>query len=118
MWIAMLAILGLVIAPTISRAMAAGGDPAWAEVCTPQGLRVVTAGGSPGDSPRPQAVGMQLDHCPLCGVGADSPLPQGRRVHDLEHGPRDAVPVPCPRAPRPPFACAAGQPRAPPLSTC
>ncbi|MBP7523008.1 MAG: DUF2946 domain-containing protein [Leptothrix sp. (in: Bacteria)] len=117
-WIALLAIFGLAIAPTISRAMSAGGgNSAWAEVCTPQGVKVVAAMASQGDAPAPQAGGLHLDHCPLCGLGADAPLPQAPRAHEVEPGPGDAVPVLFLRAPRPLFAWAAAQPRAPPLNS-
>ncbi|HSI61328.1 MAG TPA: DUF2946 family protein, partial [Ideonella sp.] len=67
-WIALLAILSLALAPTISHALAssAAGGSAWAEICTPQGTRLVAL--DDGQPPAPALSFGHLDHCPLCGL--------------------------------------------------
>lgn len=62
-----MAILSLALAPTLSRAIAhAQGVVSWGSVCT---ASPPTPFGDAGDPSR--AVGAaQLEHCPLCAVGA------------------------------------------------
>jgi hypothetical protein len=44
-WLALVAMLAFALVPTVSRAMAfAGGNSNWAEVCTPQGVKLVSTG--------------------------------------------------------------------------
>jgi Protein of unknown function (DUF2946) len=74
-WIALLAMLAIALVPTVSRAMAfATGSPSWAEICTPQGMKLVAA--VDGDE-APVQTGAHLDHCALCGLSSDgaAPLP-------------------------------------------
>jgi Protein of unknown function (DUF2946) len=113
-WLAIFAMLGLALAPTVSHALAASGpgNP-WAEICSVAGgkLVVADAAGAQADS------GTHLGHCPLCGQTGGAPaLPSAvfvpLRVDGAEH--RPAV---FSHAPRPLFAWAAAQPRAPP-SAC
>ncbi|MEN9628595.1 MAG: hypothetical protein RJA10_1822 [Pseudomonadota bacterium] len=69
--------LAFALLPTLSRAMAfAGGGSAWAEICTPQGLRLVATGDAqPSDAPL--QAGLHLDHCKFCSMASDgaAPLP-------------------------------------------
>lgn len=116
-WIACLAIFGLALAPTISHALAhATGTSAWAEVCTPQGTKLVALDEAGSGPVTPAAGGGHLDHCPLCGLGSSPVAPPPVMVPvtlliDLGN----ATPPLFLRAPRPLFAWAAAQPRAPPL---
>ena len=70
-WLALVMMLALVLLPTLSHALAfAQGQTSWAEVCTPQGMRVVAVGATDSNSGGPtQAVG-HLEHCPYCSLGA------------------------------------------------
>lgn len=75
-WLALAAMLAMALLPTVSHTLAfvRGGAAAWAEVCTPQGLRVVA--GNPGEVDRgavPLQAAGQLAHCPLCTLAADHP---------------------------------------------
>lgn len=120
-WIALLAIFGLSLAPTISHALAAAsGQSAYTEICTPQGTRLVAldegAALKPPTTPLTPSLG-HLDHCPLCGLAGHAPalaptllvwLPDGGLSH--------AVPHLFLQAPRPLFAWAPSQARAPPLN--
>lgn len=114
-WLACLALCALVLAPTVSRALAAvqGQPAAWAEVCTPQGLqRVVLDDGSTLPA---SAVQPMTDHCALCGLASAVPLPPAPAVtaHLVWDG-ADAVPVLFLHAPRPLHAWTVAQSRAPP----
>jgi hypothetical protein len=77
-WIALVAMLAMALLPTLSHALAhaRGGASSWAEVCTPQGMRLVAVSADdslPGGAPA-QAAG-HLEHCPLCALGADALAP-------------------------------------------
>eukprot|EP01035_Chromulina_nebulosa_P011730 gene11730-15660_t len=82
-WVALLAVFGLALAPTISHAVALGQAPAgWTEVCTPQGNQWVplTDAGSPA---QPATGAGHLEHCPLCGLaGAALGLPRVQPEHN------------------------------------
>lgn len=107
-WIALVAMLGLALAPTLSRAFAAtaGFDP-WAELCSTVGSK--TAGGEPRD-----AVAMP-DHCPLCSHLAEAPMLPTPDVAALPSPDgADYLPALFAHSPRPLFAWAAAQARAPP----
>jgi Protein of unknown function (DUF2946) len=116
-WIALLAIFGLAMVPTISHALArVTGTSAWTEVCTPQGTQLVALDETGSGPVTPAAGGSHLDHCPLCGLGGSpvAPPPVAAPVTFLiDLG--NATPTLFLRAPRPLFAWAAAQPRAPPL---
>ncbi|OYT85553.1 MAG: hypothetical protein CFE46_17560 [Burkholderiales bacterium PBB6] len=123
-WIAFFAIFGLAFAPTISHAMAAAaGNSLYTEVCTPQGTRLVSlADGSEASGPEASlsgAAGLHFDHCPLCGLGGQAPLPPSAPPTDALATPAlsHAVPRLFLQAHRPLFAWAAAQPRAPPLNS-
>ncbi|MBT9599167.1 MAG: DUF2946 domain-containing protein [Vitreoscilla sp.] len=116
-WIALLAILGLAIAPTISRAMAADSDgPFQAEVCTPKGVKLVDAEGGSGDPAAPQAGGLHLDHCPLCGLAAGVSLLPAHEARGLGHATRGMAPGPFPHLPCCVFTWPRAQPRGPPAA--
>jgi hypothetical protein len=114
-WIALTAMLALALVPTLSHALsAARGQSDLAEICTPQGARLVPVSGD-GTQPAPGALLGHFDHCPLCSLqGASLGLPP-TADHDL--APPDlshAVPALFLAAPRPLFAWGAAQARAPP----
>jgi hypothetical protein len=80
-WLALVAMLAFALVPTVSRAMAfAGGNSNWAEVCTPQGVKLVSTGDAfAGEAdretaPRPAA---HTDACSFCSMLGDgtAPLP-------------------------------------------
>ena len=74
-WLALVAMLGFALLPTVSRAMAFGLGGNWTEVCTPQGMRWVSVDADrSGDSmPAPAAP----DACALCSLASEgaAPLP-------------------------------------------
>lgn len=120
-WIAFVAIFGLALAPTISHALAHGqGDSAYTEICTPQGMKrlLLDASGAPASDPAPATAASHLDHCPLCGLGGQTPAlpPAQPLLQPGDLGLSQALPTLFLQAPRPLFAWAAAQPRAPPLT--
>jgi hypothetical protein len=113
-WLAIFAMLGLALAPTVSHALAASGpgNP-WAEICSVAGGKVVVAdaAGSQADA------GTHLGHCPLCGqLGSAPALPVAESSSTLAVDGADFLPALFARSPSPLFAWAAAQPRAPPAS--
>lgn len=106
--------LAFALVPTISRALAFGtGSSAWAEICTPQGLKVVVA--AEGDEAPVQA-GAHLDHCALCGPSTDgaAPLPATPALLQLPLGSAE-VPRRFLQAAHTLHAWRSAQPRAPPV---
>lgn len=107
-WIAILAIFGLALAPTISRAMSAGGGAPWSAICSTAGTPAAPDDGASGHA------GHVLDHCALCAVAAaPMGLPPAAAVlvlPDLAEHVAELFGL----APRPLFAWAAAQPRGPP----
>lgn len=108
-WLALLAVAALVLLPTLGHALAKGGG-GLAEVCTPQGVKLVTLD----DGETTPAPSVHLEHCVFCAAGA-APLPAQ---------PALALPAPMggtqmpPRflqAPRTAHAWASANPRAPPV---
>lgn len=115
-WIACFAILLAALAPSISHALAIAGDGSgnWVEICTVSGSKLVSANHDH-QSPAPADKFGHLKHCPFClshavSVGllppADFTLPVVAGTHIL--------PSLFYQAPRPLFAWAVAQPRAPP----
>jgi len=107
-WIALVAILGVALAPTVSHAQAGrgAGNP-WAEICS--------AAAAPATPQAPPAV--HLAHCPLCShAGADPVLPQAPVVVPARRSARHDLPAAPLRAGTPVRAWAIAQPRAPPTS--
>jgi hypothetical protein len=77
LWVALVAMLGLALAPTVSHAMAwARGDSSLGAVCTSVGLRTVAPGPALADAPQPD--GPVVDHlghlgdCPMCALAASA----------------------------------------------
>jgi Protein of unknown function (DUF2946) len=116
-WVALLAVFGLAVAPTISHAMAgAQAKAGWTEVCTPQGSQWVSLADSGGPA-QPDTAGSHLEHCPLCGLaGAAVGLPPAAPAVQPPAGLQHAVPRLFLQSPRPLFAWAAAQPRGPPAA--
>lgn len=115
-WIALVAMLGLALAPTLSRAFAdsTGFDP-WAELCSSVGKKAIGSGG--GEAGKGDAVAMP-DHCPLCSHLAEAPLlpaPDATAMPSPDGA--DFVPALFAHSPRPLFAWAAAQARAPPSAS-
>jgi hypothetical protein len=82
-WLALLAVLAMGLLPTVSHALALKrGGSAWAEVCTPQGMRLVAVDSD--DSPAPLQASGHLEHCPLCALqGMDASAPPPARTSVL-----------------------------------
>jgi Protein of unknown function (DUF2946) len=77
-WMALVAMLAFALLPTLSRAMAfAGGGTAWAEVCTPQGLKRVSLSDAGTDTGTPGPNASHLEACAFCSLATDgaAPLP-------------------------------------------
>jgi Protein of unknown function (DUF2946) len=68
-WLALVAILALALAPTVSHALASSGpgDP-WAEICTDVGGRTLVADADGTGADR----AVQQGHCPLCAPSAQA----------------------------------------------
>lgn len=116
-WLAIFAMLGLALAPTVSHALAASGpgNP-WAEICSVASgkLVVADAAGVPGSQAE---AGSHLGHCPLCGqLGGAPVLPVAESAGALVVDVADFLPALYAQSPSPLFAWAAAQPRAPPAS--
>lgn len=116
----MLAVMAMALLPTVSHALnfAHGGHRAWAEVCTPQGMKLVavdSAPGTTGEPNSPASAAGHLEHCPYCaGAGTVAGLPPvPTRMPDFE-GVNLLVPRLFLQAPHSSFAWCSAQPRAPP----
>lgn len=82
-WLALLALVASTFAPSLSRfviaATLSGGD--WVEVCTPQGMRIVSASSRSGAADAAASSGSRGgwmiagDVCPYCGTGVPMPAP-------------------------------------------
>ena len=119
-WFALAAIMALALLPTLSHALAfAKGSTVWAEVCTPQGAKLVavTDAADETGTPVPAQAMVHLEHCPFCALssGALGPPPAVAAVKPLLLG-RGAPPPLFLHAPRTLFAWASAQPRGPPIS--
>ena len=120
-WIATFAILIGALAPTVSQAMSAFGDGGtrWLEVCTSAGMLWVAAkaDGEAQDEDGGGS-GVMAGHCPYCCTHAGSfALPPSEPAVFAVEGPQQLLPVLYHAAPRPLFAWAAAQPRAPPRAS-
>jgi hypothetical protein len=112
-WIALTAMLALALMPTLSHALsfARGVPSALSEVCTPQGAKLL-APSDPASEPAPAL--SNLDHCPFCALQGAPALPPAPVPSIGPLGLSHAVPPLFLAAPRPLFAWASAQPRAPP----
>jgi hypothetical protein len=72
-WLALVAVLGFALLPTLSRAMAFAADSPWTEICTPQGMKWVAADAA-ADAAGEGAptLAAALDHCALCAMAGDA----------------------------------------------
>ncbi|OYT98595.1 MAG: hypothetical protein CFE40_11725 [Burkholderiales bacterium PBB1] len=120
--IALIAMLGLALVPTLSRLMTPSvGSGPWSEICSTAGARWLAQTAAPSDAPEsaPTPLGQtrsaHMDHCPLCSLGATvlglPPAPTTKLP--LAAG-ADHLPALYSQAPRPLYAWAAVQARAPP----
>lgn len=116
-WIALLAVLGAAMAPTISRALASvnhGATP-WLQICTAAG-EIRLDPGAPDGKRQPARGGLHLDHCALCtfhAVSGEPPLlgqAGAQALTGFTTVPRPAVVVPRARLP-----WSVAHPRAPPV---
>ena len=125
-WLALFAMLGLALAPTVSHALAtvgvAGGSKPWAEICSAAGAKLSSAAVLPDTPESPESpaapsdgTAMHPEHCPLCTLAS----------HTSALPPADPALLPVPdgaaylpalfsHAPRPLFAWASARPRGPP----
>jgi hypothetical protein len=120
-WLALVAMLAMALLPMVSHALAfSRGDAGrWAEVCTPQGMRLVLvdADSAVSDAPPVQAAS-HLEHCPSCALGADSlGLPPTHAPAPPQPLFPGHVPLLFLHAPHTLFAWLSAQPRGPPLAS-
>lgn len=115
-WIAMLAILFSALAPSVSHALAARDILAgFAEVCTVNGVELVSLSTGERQKPVKDALFHHMEHCAFCATHAGSfallpPLPVSFAVI----GGHDLFPSLFYLAPSPLFSWSAAQPRGPP----
>jgi len=104
--------LALALLPTLSHALA-GSSSAYAEVCTPQGMKVVAL--ADGEQ-QPATASLHLEHCPYCVAGgAAAGLPPAPPALPLPPAEVALQPPLLLQAPHTLFAWAAAQPRGPPI---
>ncbi|RQO53478.1 DUF2946 domain-containing protein [Paucibacter sp. KBW04] len=117
-WIASCAILLMALAPALSHALQTKAPAGWVEVCTLAGTKWVKLdGSSTGSSEQEQPGSTSMKHCPCCANPAPSlglPPTSSSSTPLLHLG--FAVPELFLLAPRPLFAWAPSQARAPPLN--
>lgn len=116
-WLATFAILLAALAPTVSHAMAAArGQDVWVEICTTTGPSVVKVAGDHAPVPAQHDAASHMEHCPFCALHAGAaPLPPAVAALPVSEA-RHALPELFLRAPRPLYAWAGSQPRAPPAA--
>lgn len=122
-WIACCAILMASLAPSISHALAAASNAGsfWAEICSASGIKLLkvaddAANQQASGSSSPAEKGLQFEHCPFCFTHAASfglPPSAGFILPVVSGVPMR--PSLFYQSPRPLFAWAAAQPRAPPV---
>jgi hypothetical protein len=119
-WVALLAVLFGAAAPTFARAMAAwqGDNAAWTEICTSAGMvRIAVPAGDAPEGSGNGGIAVDGD-CPYCLMQACSPaLPGAARLALPAAEPFRPLPELAYRSPRPLFAWATAQPRAPPFAS-
>lgn len=117
-WLALIAVLALALAPTVSRALAAAnGASMWTEVCTPAGMKLQAVADTAEDAPVAQGgqIG-QLEQCGYCALSAGAaPLPMAASPALPAVAAAAALPALFLQAPRTLYAWRSAQPRAPPF---
>lgn len=117
-WIASCAILLMALAPALSQALQTQAQEGWVEVCTLAGSKWVKLDGSGTDSSGQEQPGStSMKHCPCCAnptpsLGLPPSAPSSAPLLQLGF----ALPELFLLAPRPLFAWAPSQARAPPLN--
>lgn len=120
--LAVIAIFGLALAPTLTRLLIpASGSGPWSEICSSAGARWLASAGLSSADPTqaPVAPGKarmaHMEHCPLCAqFSTDIGLPPSQAATLQALDGADHLPALTTQAPRPRFAWAAVQARAPP----
>lgn len=119
-WFAILAMLALALLPAVSHAVAhgQGSRSAWAEVCTPQGMKWVAvdaASAADAAAGAPAQAAGHLEHCALCcGGPALAGLPPRPEPWPELGGGAQPMPRLFLQGPRTLFTWCSAQPRAPP----
>jgi hypothetical protein len=113
---AFLAAVSLAVMPTLSDAMAFAKGEAMMEICTPQGMKTVSAETLPADGETQPAAQLSMDHCDFCVPAAGAaPLPPFSPPWHMPTSSCSRAPAAFFHAPRTLFAWASAQPRAPPV---
>ena len=119
-WIALVAMWALAVVPTLSHALgfARGQQATLAEICTPQGTRIIDADGRTVPASDVGGVmGAHLDHCPFCALQAGAAaLPSTPQLAALRTELSQAQPTLYLHAPHTLHAWRTAQSRAPPAS--
>jgi len=111
-WLALLAILVLTFAPSITGWLSATHPPLWDQVCS---ATAPTAAGTAATDDGPPAEPHAFEHCPYCALHADlAPPPDARQVDAGTPLAFRAVPAAFVHAPRANAVRTSAQPRAPP----
>jgi len=114
-WLALVAMAALTLLPTLTHALARAAGQAsagYAEVCTPQGTKLVAL--AEGEQVPPSA-GSHLEHCPYCAAGAALSLPAMAAALPTPVD-RSGAPPPALRVPGPAAVWSHGRPRGPPTT--
>jgi hypothetical protein len=114
-FIAIFAVVGMALAPTLSQAVMAASGVQWTEICSATGSRWVQLDSSAEPTTGGPAAMVDMSKCPACcHLGHSAGLPPAPLALPALIGGAHAVPVLFLHAPRPLFAWAAAQPRGPP----
>ena len=115
-WVALLAILGGALAPAVSHALYSQGGKSFLEICTTQGTRLIAVDAHV-DPVKGSQHDVVMEHCPFCvpHAGSLGLLPKTEQVFNLPADGSRFYPPLFFSAPRPLFAWASAQPRAPPV---
>ena len=118
-WIACFAILLAALAPALSHAVQRDVPAGWIEICSVTGAKLVRIDdGAPSPSESGQQPTHADTHCPYCALHVDAlGLPPSAPATVNLWALSFHVPELFLLAPRPLFAWASAQPRAPPLNT-